>query len=99
MRCFRIAVHVSQALRHDTGYPQRMDWVSTQWEAFWPMGRTASNVPTRRHLRRSNPQGREARRSSGRAAPIRADHQLEDHQALGLTIPKSLLVRADEIIR
>jgi hypothetical protein len=27
---FGIAVHVSQALRHDTGYSQRLNWVSTQ---------------------------------------------------------------------
>src|SRR4030095_7728790 len=82
MRCFRITVHVSQTLRHGTGCPLCVDWVSMQrWgpSALW--AEPPRHVPARRHLRRSSPQVCEAWRSSNRTAQeIRADHQPEDRQ-------------------
>ena len=52
-----------------------------------------------RPLRGKGPQGRQARRSAGAAADdLRAGHQPKDREALGLTVPQSLLQRADEVI-
>ena len=51
-------------------------------------------------LRRQDPQGREAGRSSRRAADgVRPGDQPRDARMLGLTIPQSLLLRADEVIQ
>ena len=57
-------------------------------------------LPSRRRLRRQDPQRREAGGSSSRAAhQVRAGDQLEDGQGRsGITIPQSLLLRADQVI-
>jgi len=57
-------------------------------------------ISSRCGLRRQNPQGRETRRSPRRAAhEVRAGDQSEDREGLGLTIPPSIPLRADEIIQ
>src|SRR4030095_10110470 len=93
MRCFRITVHVSQTLRHGTGCPLCVDWVSMQrWgpSALW--AEPPRHVPARRHLRRSSPQVCEAWRSSNRTAQeIRADHQPEDRRAFIVMVGASVL--------
>jgi hypothetical protein len=52
-----------------------------------------------RDLCGQDPQGRQTRRSSGRTAHyIRANHQPQNSQALGLEVPWFLQQRADEVI-
>ena len=69
-------------------------------------GRTAGlwlqcgrSVQARRRLCRPHPEGREGGRPAGAGAePVRARHQSQDGKAMGLTVPQSLLIAADEMI-
>jgi hypothetical protein len=62
--------------------------------------RRARSPAARRHLRRQNPEGGQACRSrSSAAGAVQAHHQPEDRQDLGLTIPPSFLVRADQVVQ
>jgi hypothetical protein len=62
-----------------------------------PMYSRCSDVA--RHSRRQDPEGRQARRPSGRAADQGgAGRQSEAAKTLGVTIPQAIMVRADRVI-
>ena len=62
-------------------------------------GRDHRCISPGRHLHRPNPQGREARRSAGRAADqVRVGDQPQDRQGARPRVPPTLLARADEVI-
>jgi hypothetical protein len=63
-----------------------MDWIQREYAS-------------RRELRRSHSEGSPAERLAGGAGqPVRARDQLEDRECPGLTVPSSLLARADDVI-
>src|SRR6266540_3690403 len=60
--------------------------------------RSCGDVASGRHLHRSNPQGREARRPAGAAVDeIRVRHQPATARALGLDVPLHLQQLADVV--
>ena len=65
-----------------------------------PTGRTKRTATGASHIRGQNPEGSEACRPAGGAADeVRAGDQSQDGEAIGLTIPQSVLYRADKVIK
>jgi hypothetical protein len=63
-------------------------------------GRNGGSLPACRDLRRQDSPWSQARRPAGRTAlEVRADHQFEDREGARLTIPQSMLLRAEEVIQ
>jgi putative ABC transport system substrate-binding protein len=96
---FHRNIIIELAARHKLPaiYPNRLFVTGGGLISYW--GKYRRSLPTGRRLCRPNSQGREAGRSPCASADqIRAGRQLKTAKALGLSVPPSLLARADELI-